>query len=153
MLLWGSHFYSAFPTEAACSKGDSEKGMVSTEHWAAGNHVFTSLWLSMPAAGPGAGTSDYQDSLCLCCTCPACRAVPQLPLICLSTVALVVINARRPAALKVIAEVPSNPCPSMIFCSRLELGLKCGFEVERCSCMGSSSVPHRVSSQFSPVFS
>lgn len=103
--------------------------------------------------GPGAGTSDYQDSLCLCCTCPACRAVPQLPLICLSTVALVVINARRPAALKVIAEVPFNPCPSMIFCSRLELGLKCGFEVERCSCMGSSSVPHRVSSQFSPVFS
>lgn len=51
MLLWGSHFYSAFPTEAACSKGDSEKGMVSTEHWAAGNHVFTSPWLSMPAAG------------------------------------------------------------------------------------------------------
>lgn len=26
VLLWGSHFYSAFPTEAACSRGDSEKG-------------------------------------------------------------------------------------------------------------------------------
>lgn len=101
--------------------------------------------------GPGAGTSGYRGSLCLCCTCLACRAVPQLPLICPSTAALVVINVWRPAALKVIAKVVSNPSPSMIFCCHLELGLKCGFGAERCSCMGSSFVPHCVSSQFSPV--